>query len=91
MPSQYVFQRHSQAELPVAVGGDGPWITAADGCRYLDASGGAAVSCLGHGDREVLDAVKRQLDTIAYAHTGFFTSEPAEELAEMLVRRAPAG
>jgi adenosylmethionine-8-amino-7-oxononanoate aminotransferase len=91
MRSQYVFQRHSQANLPVAMGGDGPWIVAADGRRYLDACGGAAVSCLGHSPRAVLDAVKRQLDAVAYAHTSFFTSEPAEELAEMLVGRAPGG
>jgi adenosylmethionine-8-amino-7-oxononanoate aminotransferase len=91
MSSQFVFQRSSRADLPIAVGGDGPWIRAADGRLYLDACGGAAVSCLGHGDRKVLDAVKRQLDALAYAHTAFFTSEPAEELAEMLVGRAPEG
>jgi adenosylmethionine-8-amino-7-oxononanoate aminotransferase len=89
MRSPFVFQRHSQEDLPVAAMGEGPWIVAADGRRYLDACGGAAVSCLGHGDGAVIEAVKRQLDTIAYAHTGFFTSQPAERLAEMLAGRAP--
>jgi adenosylmethionine-8-amino-7-oxononanoate aminotransferase len=49
------------------------------------------VSCLGHGDREVIDAIKAQLDRLPYAHTSFFTNEPAEALAEALVTRAPAG
>jgi adenosylmethionine-8-amino-7-oxononanoate aminotransferase len=66
-------------------------ITDADGRSYLDASGGAAVSCLGHGHPEVTDAIKAQLDRVAYAHTGFFSTEAAEELAELLVSDAPAG
>ncbi len=61
------------------------------GNRYLDASGGAAVSCLGHGDDEVVAAIKDQLDLLAFAHTGFFTSEPAEALADLLVAHAPPG
>jgi adenosylmethionine-8-amino-7-oxononanoate aminotransferase len=91
MQSQFVFPRHTKADLPVIAGGDGVWLIDGDGNKYLDACGGAAVSCLGHSDRSVLDAVKAQLDKIAYAHTSFFTCEPAEQLAEMLVARAPAG
>ncbi|MFK7945749.1 MAG: aspartate aminotransferase family protein [Paracoccaceae bacterium] len=87
----HVFPRHSKALPPVAVSGQGCFLTDASGKRYLDASGGAAVSCLGHGDRSVIEAVKAQLDQLAYAHTGFFTSEPAEKLAEMLITRAPKG
>ncbi|MEM6762791.1 MAG: aspartate aminotransferase family protein [Pseudomonadota bacterium] len=89
--SPHVFQRASAAHLPVATGGDGIFIKTADGRRIIDACGGAAVSCLGHSDRTVTDAIKAQLDTLPYAHTGFFTSEPAEELAHMLVERAPEG
>ena len=63
----------------------------AAGQRYIDASGGAAVSCLGHGHPEVLAAMHAQLDQLAYAHTSFFTTEAAEELADALVRGAPAG
>lgn len=62
-----------------------------EGREYLDASGGAAVSCLGHGHPEVTEAVKAQLDRVAYAHTGFFSTEAAEELADLLVSDAPAG
>jgi adenosylmethionine-8-amino-7-oxononanoate aminotransferase len=91
MQSKFVFPRHTKADLPVISGGDGVWLIDADGNKYLDGCGGAAVSCLGHSDRTVLDAAKAQLDKIAYAHTSFFTSEPAERLAEMLVARAPAG
>ncbi|MEO0680795.1 MAG: aspartate aminotransferase family protein [Pseudomonadota bacterium] len=87
--ASHVFPRHAKAPPPVAVGGAGVWLQDASGKRYLDASGGAAVSCLGHGDREVIEAVKDQLDRLAFAHTGFFTSEPAEALAEKLIAKAP--
>ena len=87
----HVFPRHSKALPPMAVSGEGCFLTDATGKTYLDASGGAAVSCLGHGDRSVIEAVKSQLDSLAYAHTGFFTSEPAEKLADMLIARAPEG
>lgn len=89
--ASHVFPRHTKAPPPVAVGGEGVWLRDASGKRYLDASGGAAVSCLGHGDREVIEAVKAQLDTLAFAHTGFFTSEPAERLADKLIGKAPGG
>mgnify|MGYP002138548890 CR=1 FL=1 len=69
----------------------GAWMTDVEGRRYLDASGAAAVSCLGHGHPEVLAAMHAQLDRLAYAHTSFFTTEVAEALAETLVRDAPAG
>jgi len=86
----HVFGR-SSAALPVAVRGDGCYIHDADGKSYLDACGGAAVSCLGHSDPDVRAAMIAQLDQIAYAHTGFFTSDVAEELADLLVAHAPAG
>ncbi|WP_306133382.1 aspartate aminotransferase family protein [Roseivivax marinus] len=87
----HIFPRHTAKQPPVAVGGEGCYLIDASGKRYLDASGGAAVSCLGHGDRTVIDAVKGQLDRLAFAHTGFFTSEPAEALADLLVENAPEG
>ena len=86
-----VFHRHSRKDPPVAVSGEGCYLYDAEGKSYLDGSGGAAVSCLGHGDRDVIDAVKAQMDSLAFAHTGFFSSEPAEELAELLIAHAPAG
>ena len=85
----HVFPRHTRLNPPVAVGGEGCYLIDASGKRYLDASGGAAVSCLGHNDPEITDAVKAQLDKIAFAHTGFFTSEPAEQLADLLIANAP--
>jgi adenosylmethionine-8-amino-7-oxononanoate aminotransferase len=75
----------------MAVSGRGITLTDADGKTYLDASGGAAVSCLGHGHPEVLAAMHAQIDRLAYAHTSFFTTEVAEELADQLVRTAPEG
>ncbi len=87
----HVFHRAPKVAMPSAVKGDGIYIIDADGKRYLDGSGGAAVSCLGHSDPDVIAAIKNQLDQIAFAHSGFFTSPPAEELADYLVARAPAG
>jgi adenosylmethionine-8-amino-7-oxononanoate aminotransferase len=76
---------------PIAVGGHGVWLQAADGSEVLDASGGAAVSCLGHQHPRIVDAIRRQAETLAYAHTEFFSSEPAEALAEELVGHEPGG
>tara|TARA_Y100001934_G_scaffold281540_1_gene391600 strand:+ start:844 stop:2169 length:1326 start_codon:yes stop_codon:yes gene_type:complete len=79
-----VFHR-SATQIPVAAEtGDGCYVIDANGKRYLDASGGAAVSCLGHSHAQVIAAIKAQLDELPYAHTGFFTSPPAEELATLL-------
>lgn len=86
----HVFGR-SNATLPTAAGGEGCYIRDADGKIYLDACGGAAVSCLGHSDPDVRAAMIAQLDQIAYAHTGFFTTDIAEELADLLVAHAPKG
>jgi len=65
--------------------GKGVFLYDSDGREYLDACGGAAVSCLGHGDRDVADAIKQQLDAVAYVHSGFFTSDVTESLAEKLI------
>jgi adenosylmethionine-8-amino-7-oxononanoate aminotransferase len=86
-----VFHRNPKQKYPVAVGGDGPYVIDRDGKRYLDACCGAAVSCLGHSDREVIAAIKAQLDQLPFAHTSFFTNQPMEELADELIRNAPAG
>ena len=85
----HVFPRHTKSKPPRAVGGDGCFLIDETGKRYLDGSGGAAVSCLGHSNQAVTEAIKGQLDQLAFAHTGFFTSEPAEELAEFLATHAP--
>ena len=87
----HVFQRHTQQSYPVARHGEGCYIVDSEGRRYLDASGGAAVSCLGHDHPAVIQAIKDQLDHLPYAHTSFFTNEPSEALAEYLIARAPAG
>lgn len=86
-----VFPRNSNSLPPVGLSGAGVYLTDEQGKQYLDGSGGAAVSCLGHGDRDVIEAIKRQLDSMAYAHNSFLTSEPAERLADLLVDHAPQG
>ncbi|MDQ0139734.1 aspartate aminotransferase family protein [Cupriavidus necator] len=85
----HVFHRNPRQQLPVAVAGQGIELIDSTGRRYLDACGGAAVSCLGHGHPRVIEAIKAQLDTIAYAHTSFFTTEVSETLAETLAQAAP--
>src|SRR5687768_18134488 len=86
-----VFHRHLSRTFPTAVSGRGVRIFDSEGREYLDASGGAAVSCLGHGHPDVIAAMHAQIDRIAYAHTSFFTTEVAEALADDLVQHAPAG
>ncbi len=87
----HVFHRHLHQTPPVAVAGRGVHLIDAAGNEYLDACGGAAVSCLGHGHPDVLAAMHAQVDRLAYAHTSFFTTEVAEELADELARTAPTG
>lgn len=85
----HVFHRNPRQTLPVAVAGQGIELIDSEGRRYIDACGGAAVSCLGHGHPRVIAAIKAQADTIAYAHTAFFTTEVAETLASTLADAAP--
>lgn len=89
--TSHILHRSLRQVPPVAVGGAGVWLVDSQGRRYLDASGGAAVSSLGHGHPDVIAAMHRQIDRCAYAHTGFFTTEVAEELADRLVAGAPDG
>lgn len=84
----HVFHRHTRNVPPVAARGDGIHIYDAAGTQYIDASGGAAVSCLGHSHPRVIQAIKDQVDRIAFAHTSFFTNEPMESLADRLVSAA---
>ena len=86
-----LFARRLDKPLPLAVEGDGVWITDQDGKRYLDASGGAVVVNIGHGRREITRAVAEQLDKISYAHPTMFTCRPAEKLAAALASHAPQG
>jgi adenosylmethionine-8-amino-7-oxononanoate aminotransferase len=86
-----ILHRRTVHSYPVAASGEGVFIRDAAGKDYIDASSGAAVSCLGHSHPDVLAAMHAQLDGLAYAHTGFFTSQVAEELADDLVAHAPNG
>jgi adenosylmethionine-8-amino-7-oxononanoate aminotransferase len=83
----HVFYREPKHAYPKGVSGEGVYLRDANGKKYLDGSGGAAVSCLGHGNPAVIEAIKKQLDTLAFAHTSFFTSSPQEDLASGLVEK----
>src|SRR5688500_2345722 len=85
----HVFHRDPRLGYPVAVRGEGAYLYDGEGKRYLDATGGAAVSCLGHSDPAVVTAIQRQLEKLPFAHTSFFTNEPLEALADALIARAP--
>ena len=87
--SSSLFSRNLRKDYPVAVRGDGSWIVAADGRRFLDASGQAAVVSIGHGVSEIGRAMAEQSNRIAFAHTSQFHSEPAEKLAARVLAIAP--
>lgn len=87
----HIFGRSISGEMPIAVKGEGCYIIDSAGKRYFDGSGGAAVSCLGHSNERVKQAIRQQLANLEFAHTGFFTSEPAEALADLLIEHAPQG
>ena len=81
----------SASPPPLAVRGQGIVLCLADGSEIIDASGGAAVACLGHGNQRVAQAIAAQAGKLAYAHTGFFSSEPAEALADIVLDGSPGG
>lgn len=85
----HIIHRSLRSTPAVAARAQGAYIFDAQGKQYLDACGGAAVSCLGHAHPDVLAAMHRQIDQLAYAHTSFFTSDTVEQLAEQLTRTAP--
>ena len=84
-----VFYRSPGSTYPIAVRGEGPYVYDSTGKQYLDGCGGAAVCCLGHGHPLIVEAIKVQVDRLAYAHTAFFTNEPQEQLATRLADRFP--
>ncbi len=91
MENSNILPRHNSYELPIAAYGDGCYIIDKNGKKYLDGSCGAAVSCLGHSDQTINDAIITQTKKLAFAHTSFFTNEPAEELAKLLSSNSPVG
>ena len=86
-----VFHRQLKETLPLAISGDGMYIIDQKGNRFLDGSGGAAVSVLGHSDQDVIKSIRDQVEKLSYAHTSFFSNEPAERLANLLISHAPKG
>ena len=91
MKNSNIIPRHTNYDLPNAIRGEGCYIIDENDKWYLDASGGAAVSCLGHSDKTVQKAIIEQTEKLSFAHTSFFTSEPAELLANLLAKHSPEG
>ena len=87
--ASHVLHRSLRQSYPAAVRGEGAYLIDQEGKRYLDASSGAAVSCVGHNHPSVVAAMRAQLDNLEYAHTSFFTTAAAEMLGDELVAHAP--
>lgn len=83
--SNNFFYRNLHKRYPQIRSACGVWVTDADGCQYLDGCSGAIVCNIGHGVGEVNEAIRRQLQQVAFAHTSQFVSESALELAEEIV------
>ncbi len=81
-------QRTNNPNLATIASGDGVFLIDKQGNRYLDACGGAAVSCLGHSNERVKQAIIDQVTEIPYAHTSFFTNTSQEQLAEHLLNNS---
>lgn len=84
-----LFPRNFHREYPVAVRGEGCWLFSADGRKFLDGAGQAAVVNIGHGVPEIGRAMAEQSSQLAFAHTSQFHSAPAEKLAARLLALAP--
>ena len=89
LASSHVFYRRLTRRYPRIVRGDGCWLYDDAGRAYLDAVGGAFVVNVGHGVREIADAIGRQAARLAYVNGTAFTSDPVEELADEIARRSP--
>jgi adenosylmethionine-8-amino-7-oxononanoate aminotransferase len=85
----HVFPRVLDRDLPEAVGAEGAWITAADGRRFLDGAGGAIVVNVGHGERQLIDAIEAQLERTQYVHGTMFTTGALERYADDVASLLP--
>ncbi|MBI4677004.1 MAG: aminotransferase class III-fold pyridoxal phosphate-dependent enzyme [Elusimicrobia bacterium] len=90
-PQSPVFYRNLTRRFPKIVCGEGCWLFDDKGKRYLDASGGAFTVNIGHGVREVAEAIGVQAGRVAYVNGTAFTSDAAEELAHELAKLNPEG
>jgi len=84
VPESGVLYARLATKPPTIKHSSGIYLHTDDGRKILDASCGAAVSCLGHNNSRVKEAIVRQLDDVAYCYAPFFTTPPAEELAQRL-------
>ncbi|RVD36683.1 aspartate aminotransferase family protein [Mesorhizobium sp. M4A.F.Ca.ET.020.02.1.1] len=81
----------SSLRRPLVDRAEGIYFWTKDGRRFIDGSSGPMVANIGHSNRNVLDAMKRQMDKTTFAYRLHFENEPAEELARELARRLPEG
>ncbi|MEJ5301340.1 MAG: aspartate aminotransferase family protein [Thermodesulforhabdaceae bacterium] len=87
--NNHVFCRNLRKQYPVVDRGEGVYVWDKEGKRYIDGSGGACVVSIGHGVKEIIEAMKKQAEKISFAHGSHFLSEAAKDCAERLCRFAP--
>jgi adenosylmethionine-8-amino-7-oxononanoate aminotransferase len=75
--------------MPAIVSGSGLYLHDVDGRVFVDATGGAAVACLGHAHPKVLEAMQAQMQAVSYVHSGSFTTPIVETLGQVLAENAP--
>lgn len=84
-PSSAVLHRDLHVEPHHIIEASGIYLTLSSGKKIIDATGGAAVSCLGHGNKRVQDAISAQIQKLDYCHSMFFSCDAYEDLAKLLV------
>lgn len=84
-PDSCVLHRALNIDIPIVDRGEGHFLVLADGRRVFDGSCGAAVSCIGHNDQRVIDAIVKQVNKVSYCSTSFFSTTPVEDLCRFLV------
>lgn len=85
----HVIKPELGVDYPVIDYGQGIYLYAKDGRRYIDGCGGAVTVSIGHGVQEIMDAMKEQAEKVAFVYRSQFTNEPAEQLAKELCELAP--
>lgn len=85
MEDYHLLRRSFTVKPPTALRGEGSYLILDNGEKVIDASGGAGVLSIGHGNKEVAEAIAHQASTICYVTPATYTNQPAEDLANELI------
>jgi len=89
LKEHFLFPRDLEFDYPLAVKGEGVWVWDEKGKKYLDGCSGANVTGIGHGIKEIADAMKKQAEKIAYPPPLHFLNRPSLEFAKKLLEKVP--